>query len=260
MGGPIAPLYDRPGSITSASGPLTATTSISTSSSSDPNNDWDGSASTTITMDYGVMRGNSLAAVSGTCSCELYATSRSIGFFSDGLTVSSLTLAPSTAVTFSGFLTLDATVTLPGGPNNNSSTYAGARIGFVDAGSSQRGVTDVQIDTRQSPFNALGSHHYSLSEPFTVNTSVGSTLAVFGNLSTSAEARFFCCQSTSALAEIDASHTARLVLTSWTPGVAFTTASGASYAPVSSVPEPSTWLLLRTGVVRLLLWRRTHGV
>ncbi|GEM_PF-4539138 len=50
-----------------------------------------------------------------------------------------------------------------------------------------------------------------------------------------------------------AGNTAGFYIDVVTPGGAFTTSSGHSYATVSAVPEPSTWMFLTAGVLGLAL-------
>ena len=212
-------------------------------------------ATGTATSDYGAARGVvSVSYVGSTAEGRrVAATSQSQAYWGDEFSVFSTSLAAGTPVTLEGLLTLDGITFADGG-------FVG---GTVEATFQSIRADDSYTALTYTYGAGSVAGGFQLSTPITFNTFVGDTFSANSALVLSAYVDTIYLPASglqrigpSALT-FDVSHTSLFTLTSATPGANFTAASGASYLPpVSSVPEPSTLLLLGVALPILLLLQR----
>jgi hypothetical protein len=187
----------------------------------------DASATASASASYGTL--GAFASAAGSGLYQGYA--KSSASFSDGLVVSSATLASGTAVTLEISRQLSGTI-LGGGTWGLVNLTINGTHGYQETFSSLKPLNPVTISGDL--------------DPFFINTTVGSTVNLTGTLWVEA---WEYSNGDSGVVTTDFSHTANIFADSATAGITVTSTSGHNYAsPIAAVPEPESYAMLLAGL------------
>lgn len=190
-------------------------------------------------------------SIAGIWGAQAVATVRAA--FSDGLTITSGTLAVGTVIRYLATFSMDF---VSNGPANGTGSFGyTATVGEYELGlhlpNDARGTLPGAWETwRRVPVELEGRVGDRVPVFSTLQISGSATTGLYGSGGHHGDGfeRTF----------IDASNTARLFVDALTPNVAFRSDSGHDYAsvsvPVQPIPEPETWALLAAGL-GVLGWR-----
>jgi hypothetical protein len=167
-------------------------------------------------------------------------SAQGIAEFQDSLTVTSMMKPPGAATSIMLTMIVDGTTTLTGIP-----TGAGPD-GNLTVSEQLGGAVNVykELDQIGKPVQVTGS------KTFTVNTTVGATLALLARDDITTRSTDTDVASSG---KMDYLHTVSFLITSDTPGVSIVSASGHDYSGATAIaPEPSVVALLVSGLMPLV--------
>jgi hypothetical protein len=168
-----------------------------------------------------------------------------VGFI-DTLLFDSDTLPFGTPVTYEYHATLHSTLSLVGSPNCAPGAPVAGSVDLLAMG----GLATVGK-------SACGPAMPDTQSLMTlIHTTVGAEFVINGRLRIAAGAGADVGGQLYSSSTVEASNTATFFLIPVTQGVTFTSASGASYAAPSTVPEPATFLFLVAGAIVVFTSRR----
>lgn len=217
--------------------PNPVTFSLSSSQSSTASGGENAFAQTFGSVSYGQIKGYVHGGSSATSLGEADGITDYQAAWDDTAKVTSSTLPYGTTVTL--LLTLNVHASLSG-----SSPGGGmALTAFLD------------LNSNSILLNTTNPGIFNGSKSIPITTFVGANLSLEGGLNMDAVTQSLNCGGCSPSYTVDASHTANYYLDPVTPGVSYTTASGNVYL-TPSVPEPSSMLLLGTGLAAITSYLR----
>jgi hypothetical protein len=201
-------------------------------------------ASMSFTADFGVLRGDLKATVSGAGPLWAQAggTFESFSNFVGASFADRITLAGAGLVSVVVSASLHSVI---GDPNGDTTSEVKLKIDAY-----RNGLT--RIDLAPATHNVTGET--TTTRTFTVNGTAGDYFDLYADLSGLVTARMREGMMGEYVAFADASHTGMVTITAQTGS--FTSASGALYT--APIPEPGSWALMMLGLVTSGLWVRSR--
>ncbi|HEV2448501.1 MAG TPA: PEP-CTERM sorting domain-containing protein [Candidatus Sulfopaludibacter sp.] len=215
-------------------------------------------ASSSATAGFGALHASADAGAS-TAALESVGSAEAKAGWVDLFTITSKTLGFGAPVDFRATAVLEGTVSsAPAGKGQTSSaaavfelTFGGISVGFGCPDAISLCGANAVTNFAESVNDKFSGSKLPSTKTFDLPTFVGDQLFFEGVLAVNAAAV------TAGKAAADFSDTGFVTFESLTPDASFTTASGATYAPVSTVPEPSTIGLVSVGLaIAFPLFRR----
>lgn len=168
----------------------------------------------------------------------------------------SSTLPPGTDIAFEVTLTLHSILDTSYVPSNCGTTSANATYAYINLDGSFQPNGSATLG-----HTSCGNGSEFMTSTTVRHATVGTDYMLVTGFGIQADSGISGRFADSEHANVDASHTGSVHINVLTPGVTFTSDSGATYAPpVSTVPEPSTLLLLIPGLGGIVLLRNRFPI